>query len=240
MGVKIIGVVSSIQMHSQEGFSSYERIFANKDYLQAVEECGGIPLILPITEDYLKVKEQVKLVDKVIITGGVDINPFYYGEESILNNGTIMPARDSYDFMIIKACEELNKPILGICRGLQSINVYYGGTLYQHIPDVKGNHLQHSQRSDYHVAVHKIRINENTKLHSILGKEAEVNSFHHQAVKGVAKGFKISAVSSDGVIEGIENIEGRTIMGVQWHPEKMYLKYGNMKNIFNAFINDYE
>lgn len=240
MGAKIIGVVSSIQIHREEGFSSYQRIFANKDYLEAVEACGGIPLILPIIGDYQKVKEQVKLVDKVLITGGVDINPFYYGEESIINGGTIMPQRDSYDFMVIKACEELNKPILGICRGLQSINVYYGGTLYQHIPDVKAYHLQHSQKSDYNVPVHKIRINENTKLHSILGKEAEVNSFHHQAVKGIAAGFKISAVSSDGVIEGIENIEGRTIIGVQWHPEKMYLNNSNMKNIFHDFINIYE
>ncbi|MEW9095720.1 MAG: gamma-glutamyl-gamma-aminobutyrate hydrolase family protein [Clostridiaceae bacterium] len=240
MGGKIIGVVGNLQVHSEEGFPSYHRIFANKDYLEVVEECGGVPIILPFTENYYKVREQIKLVDKVIITGGVDINPFYYGEESIINGGTIIPERDNYDFMIIKACEELNKPIFGICRGMQSINVAYGGTLYQHIPEIKEFYLQHSQKSAYDVAVHKIKIKNNTKLHSVLGEEEKANSFHHQSIKDLAPNFIISAFSNDGVVEAIENIQGTTIIGVQWHPEKMYLNNEGMKELFHRFINIYE
>lgn len=239
MGKKLIGIVGNVEIVKDEGFPSYQRIYSNEDYIEAVIHCGGIPIILPFVQDYSMVKEQIKLVDKVIITGGCDINPLLYGEESEILGGIIIPERDSYDIMVIKACEELKKPILGICRGIQALNVAYGGTLYQHLPSIKEFYIQHNQKSRYDVGIHTVVMENGTKLQEILGNNVVVNSFHHQAIKDLAAGFVISAKSKDGVIEAIERIGDVSILGVQWHPEKMFLKNKQMEKMFCEFIDKF-
>ncbi len=237
MEKKLVGIVPNIEIVREDGFPSYQRIYSNEDYIEAAIHSGGIPIILPYIQDYPMVKEQIKLVDKVIITGGSDINPLYYGEESEILGGVIIPERDNYDMMVIKACEELKKPILGICRGIQAINVAYGGTLYQHLPNKNEFYIQHNQKSRYDVGIHTVIMKKGTKLQEILGETIVVNSFHHQAIKDVAPGFVVCGKSKDGVIEAIERLEGTTILGVQWHPEKMFLKNKEMESLFNEFIN---
>ncbi|WP_027624195.1 gamma-glutamyl-gamma-aminobutyrate hydrolase family protein [Clostridium lundense] len=238
MGKKLIGIVADIEIVKRDGFPSYQRIYSNEDYIEAVIQCGGVPIILPFLRDYSTVKEQIKLVDKVIITGGCDVNPLMYGEESEILSGEIIPERDNYDMMVIKSCEELKKPILGICRGVQSLNVAYGGTLYQHLPSRNEFYIQHNQKSRYDVGIHTIIMEKGTKLQQILGDSIIVNSFHHQAVKDLAPGFVVSAKSKDGVIEGIEKLGDVSVIGVQWHPEKMFLKCEQMKMLFYEFINN--
>ena len=230
--MNIIGISGSIL---SEG--SIEKAFVNRTYVDSVVRAGGVPFVMPICKDENIIKKMIGNVDGVIMTGGVDIHPFRFNEEPNPKIGEISKERDDFDFLIMKHAFEKNKPIFGICRGIQLINVFFGGTLIQDINSQKNTNILHSQTAPRDVATHKIKIKKDSVIFDIFGKSAEVNSFHHQAVGKLSKDFKITSAANDGIIESIEyKKKDRFILGVQWHPECMTEKEEKMQNIFSMFV----
>lgn len=229
--MSIIGISGSVL---EEG--SMVKAFVNRNYVDSVARAGGVPFIMPICEDENIIKKMIENVDGIIMTGGVDIHPFRFNQEPNPKIGVISKERDDFDFLIMKHAFENNKPIFGICRGIQLINVYFGGTLIQDILSQKNTNILHSQTAPVYTATHKIKIKKDSAICGIFGKEAEVNSFHHQAIDKLAKDFKITSSAKDGIIESIEyKKKDGFILGVQWHPECMTAKDSKMQSLFSMF-----
>lgn len=202
----------------------------NLTYIKAVEKAGGVPVIIPVTNDKALLDQYLNLVDGVIMTGGEDIGPLkYFSEEPNQHLGGIAPERDDFDVMLIRSAVAKGLPLLGICRGEQLLNVAFGGTLYQDIPSQVPNAIKHNQSGvaprDYQF--HSIKIEKGSVLEKVLGCDSTaVNSYHHQAVKDAAPGFKITARAKDGIVEGIEKEGNEYVYGVQFHPEGL-IQTGN-------------
>ena len=209
-------------------------------YIDAVYKSWGIPVTLPILKDVSAIREQVKLLDGIVLSGGRDVDPHFYGEEPLEKLEAIFPERDVHEMALIKAAIDLKKPILAICRGMQILNVVYGGTLYQDISYAPGEHIKHYQIGTPYQATHSIKIDKSSTLFRMADKlEVErVNSFHHQALKKLADGLKVVATAPDGIIEAVEgtNEDGMFILGVQFHPEMMYDKSTFARSMFKRFI----
>lgn len=189
-------------------------------YYMSVVEAGGTPVVIPSYDNEKALVSLMDTLDGIIFSGGADIDPDYLGEEP-LDCISINPRRDAQELMLVHLAAERHIPILGICRGIQIITAALGGKLYQ---DIKTQHdrpcLEHSQTIARGLPSHEVRLEKDSILYSLFGKEnLAVNSFHHQAVKAVPEGFRITAVAPDGIIEGMESDSFRAIMGVQWHPE---------------------
>ncbi len=215
---------------------------ANLTYVNAVKKAGGVPLVIPMTTDDRQIDAILDVIDALIMTGGEDIAPLkYFGEEPHPNLGEVVPERDAFDIKLIQKAVAKGIPVLGICRGVQALNVAFGGTLYQDIPtQVPTYSIQHSQDAPGSVGTHSIAIDKNSVLYKQLGVEKiAVNSFHHQAVKDVAPGFKVTAKSKDGIVEAIEKIDNPKVWGVQFHPE-ILVSGGNNDfiGIFKALLAD--
>ena len=193
-------------------------------YYRSVLEAGGTPLIIPPFENIDAMVSLLDHVDALIFSGGGDINPLYLGEEPLCELGSINPARDWHELMLMRLAANRQIPTLGICRGLQVMMAALGGKLHQDIYKEASATLKHSQKTDRHVCTHTVRIAVESLLHKIFGTEVlPVNSFHHQAVKEVASGFAVSALSPDSLIEAVESTQHKSMIGVQWHPECMIL-----------------
>lgn len=232
----IIGISGSWIIETEYGFAGYKRAYVNDDYVQSVLRAGGIPLILPIVEDLAVIESYIEQIDGLIMSGGHDVNPILFNEEPSNKLGDILPERDAFDIALIKSCMKAKKPLLGICRGEQILNVANGGTLYQDLSFAPNSSIKHNQKTNYDFATHSVDIEKGSKLYEILGEEILVNSFHHLAVKDVAPDFKIVATSKDGIVEGIEKIGDEFIIGVQWHPEMLSKKYSNMAKLFERLV----
>lgn len=231
----IIGITSS---HEKEnGLRNYHRTTVSIDYTKGVIEGGGIPIVIPTTGNIEVIKEQLNLLDGLILSGGPDINPIYYGEDFKEKIGVISPERDDNEIKILKEFLKTEKPILGICRGHQLLNVYFGGTLYQDLSYFENESLKHRQEVYPELEVHKVLIEKKSILESLYGESIRTNSFHHQAIKKLGKGFKVIAKSSDGIVEAIEKVDHKFCLGIQWHPEMMVAR-GNkeMIKIFKLLI----
>lgn len=217
------------------GATYNERVTVREEYTNAVSRAGGIPVVLPMCSDEDKVREMVEAIDGIIISGGEDINPAYFGEDVLNGTVEIYGKRDTSDFLMLDAALKRGIPILGICRGAQLVNVYYGGTLYQDLPVQTDTQVIHKQYLARNAAQHQIYMEKDSELFHLLGTDsAGVNSFHHQAIKDLGKGLKISARSADGVIEGIE---GNGTFCVQFHPEAFVSAGDNtFLPLFEAFI----
>lgn len=230
----VIGV--TVNKSSSEGYY-YEKI--NECNLKALIISGAIPLMLPITGDDELIDDYLNIVDGLYFSGGSDINPLIFNEDPIKEIGGIDYSRDEFEIKLFKKAAAKNMPILGICRGEQVINVASGGNLYQDIyiqkEGVKGHSPKFSPSASY--AYHKIKIMKDSILYNVLKvDEISVNSLHHQAVKDVAEGYKVTAISGDGIIEAIESENHDFIVGVQWHPEIMFERYPEFLKIFEALV----
>lgn len=194
----------------------------NTVYVNAVLKAGGIPLLLPCSRQPETLAALLQQVDGIILTGGEDFHPLLYGEEPIRQLGGVNTSRDVYDLMVLHIALQQNLPILGICRGEQLCNIGLGGTLYQDLPAQKAGVGMHQQSIPAAVGAHTITIEPGSYLHRVLGlSQTVVNSFHHQAVKEVAPGLKVSARSADGVVEAIEGFPTYNLLAVQFHPEHL-------------------
>ena len=195
-------------------------------YYQSILKAGGVPLILPPYNDNEALLNTLDRIDGLLLTGGADINPLFWGEEPIQELHGINPQRDRQELMLIKLAANRQIPILGICRGIQSLMAALGGKVYQDIDKQKGMVcLKHDQQLDRSYASHTVTIDEDSILYRIFGSNLlAVNSFHHQAVEEPAPGFRVCARSADGVIEAVESTEFKSMLAVQWHPECFILK----------------
>jgi putative glutamine amidotransferase len=216
------------------------RVWVGPNYLDSVRCAGGIPIILPLNISKEELSVAANVCDGFLFTGGPDISPFRFQEETIQQCGVVVPERDKMEEDLFSLIIDTNKPILGICRGIQVLNVFLGGTLYQDITAQFDSPLQlsHSQQSGNSVLSHSVVVEKNSLLYDIVSKEyMPVNSFHHQAIKDLAPSLKIAGVSPDSLIEAIYLPDKRFFLGVQWHPEHLYNTNEDALNIFKAFIN---
>ncbi len=210
--------------------------YLSADYNYSIERAGGLPVLLPRTMDLEVLHPLIDAMDGILVTGGNDLNPALWGERVSPASGRIIPERDDYDLDVLRYAYEKGKPILCICRGMQVLNVAFGGSLYQDLESVglPGHNIRTTPRE---LAVHRVDITDRDSiLYRIFGETVGTNSFHHQAVRAAGEKTRITAMSEDGVVEGIEVSGGHPfVVGVQWHPEKMYNDPIQHK-LFNAFI----
>lgn len=227
----MIGITSNLSKESS--------LTINQDNILSIIEAHGVPFVLPNISDVAAIDRMAETIDGLLLTGGGDIDPTLFGEEPKPNLGGICPIRDQFEILLITRLLKMNKPILGICRGCQILNIAMGGDMYQDIySQIPTELLQHQQQAPRWHASHFVAVEQGSLLHEITQSlKFKVNSYHHQAVRKVAMGFEISAKSSDGVIEAIESKEHRFVLGVQWHPENMTKKEEvYSREIFKAFI----
>ena len=212
-------------------------------YYQSVIEAGGTPLIIPPYLNREALIETLEHVDGIVLSGGADIDPQYMNEEPdyTLLHAT-NPKRDEQEILLTLLADSRNIPILGICRGIQTLAVALNGNVHQDLyAGIGGELLAHDQEpTERHIATHRVRIVPGSRLAGIFGKEElAVNTFHHQSVKTLPQGFAINATATDGVIEGMEATDGRSIIGVQWHPESFIMNHDRcMMPLFEWLISE--
>ncbi len=212
-------------------------------YYVSVLQAGGVPLLIPPYADRGALIETLATLDGIVLSGGADIDPRYMNEEPDYNLlHSINPKRDEQELLLVQLAVDRRLPILGICRGIQTLAVALGGKVHQDIYAGMGQGLlNHDQTEERGVATHMVQLTEGSRLAGIFGGTTlAVNTFHHQAVSQVPQGFAVSARATDGVIEGMEATDGRSIIGVQWHPESFILHNDNhcMMPLFKWLVNE--
>ena len=210
-------------------------------YYQSILKAGGTPFIIPCYDDADALINTLEKLDGILLTGGADINPLFLGEEPVKELHGINPRRDRQELLLTRLAADRQIPILSICRGIQTMNAAFGGPLYQDIhSQMEGTRIKHSQELDRSYASHTVTIEKDTLLHNLFKADTiAVNSFHHQAVKEAAPGFRVCARATDGVIEAMESTEYKSMLGVQWHPECFILKGDEcMMPIFHWLIQE--
>jgi putative glutamine amidotransferase len=212
------------------------KFWLREEYAAAVLDAGGLPVLLAPLAGLPIGDVAGKLSGFVITGGGFDIEPHHYGEVPLPGLGKLNPQRSGFEMELILRAFMNDLPVLGICGGMQAMNVALGGTLYQDIPgQLPGASLNHAQGRN--TRAHQVSIKPNTLLAGLLQKaEAETNSSHHQGVKEVAPGFRASAIASDGIIEAIENKDSRFMLGLQWHPESLYVNDPIWLKVFEGLV----
>ena len=206
-------------------------------YMKVIEKCGGLPIILPLTEDIGELSQAFNMCDGLLLTGGHDVGPDLYNSEATDKCGIPCKTRDNMEkYLFIRAVEE-DKPVLGICRGIQFMNAALGGTLYQDLPTEYDSQTEHHMSPPYNSVAHNVEVLAKTKLADVIGAGIHgVNSYHHQAVKELAPSLTKMALSEDGLIEAVGITDKKFILGVQWHPEFSYQSSEDSIRIVQAFI----
>ena len=204
------------------------------DYLDGIRAAGGIPVVLPLEVSEKDADRIVETCDGFLFTGGQDVTPELYGEKNSLSLIT-SPERDKLEMLLLSKALQADKAILGICRGLQFINVFLGGTLWQDLPSEHPSEIVHRQGKPYGVPTHTVMLNGD--LQSLLGKDIiKVNTLHHQAAKDLGDDLTAMAVAPDGIIEAIKMKGKRYVWAVQWHPEYMFRTDSDSLAIFSCFV----
>lgn len=214
-----------------------ESLWMLPGYMDGIQQLGGIPIMFPLTNDEDEIIELVKMCDGILFTGGHDVSPQMYNEEKSNKCGSTCVLRDMMETYVLKHAMNMNKSILGICRGIQIINVLFGGSLYQDLPSETESIIEHHMIKPYDKEQHKIKIINDTPLFKLLKKEViGVNSYHHQAIKTLADNLQVMAKAEDGIVEAIYVPDYKFLWAVQWHPEFSYKIDSNSRLIFQKFI----
>lgn len=205
--------------------------------MDVLENNNAIPIILPLSTDKYNLDICFDMVDGILFTGGHDINPKLYNQEKKGVCGIQCEKRDEMESYLFKKAIKNDKPILGICRGIQLFNALLGGTLYQDLPTQHSSKIKHTMIKPYNRGVHSVEILKNTPLHNIIGvNKLSVNSYHHQAIKDLAPSLIANAISEDGLIEAISMPDKKFVMAVQWHPEFLWKDSKENNLIITEFI----
>jgi putative glutamine amidotransferase len=225
MGRPLIGVTTSevrtADKPTEHGEPPQREMVLGLTYLRAVERAGGIPMVIPPLDDDA-VGALLDHLDGLCLSGGPDINPGAYAREPHHELGPVWPFLDDFELAVARAADERGLPTLGICRGLQALNVARGGTLIQHLPDVTDGRIEHRQKAPGRQTTHTVNVEAGSAIARSLGTTSTaVNSFHHQAVDGLGDGLRVVGHATDGVVEAIEATDRPFLRAVQWHAESL-------------------
>ncbi|MGP6138627.1 gamma-glutamyl-gamma-aminobutyrate hydrolase family protein [Jeotgalibaca sp. A127] len=233
----IIGISGTQLLSATSEFEGTLVAYTPQFYIDTVQGAGATPIMLPVgtAED---ARNMVEVLDALILSGGHDVDPELYGEEPHRNLTLTFPKRDAFDFALYEAAIEKGIPVLGVCRGLQLINVYHGGSLYQDLPaQYDAELLLHVQKAPFETPLHGISVQPGSHLYDVIGAHTKVNTLHHQAIKNLGTGLKAVAHSQDGIVEAIEPTDPNIDMiAVQWHPEIMAYSDPANKTLFKDFV----
>jgi putative glutamine amidotransferase len=212
--------------------------FLRGRYIRAIEELGGVPLILPLVADSHARRRLLEQVDGLLFTGsGPDLSPALYGERQQFKFPIMSSRRSDFELELARLAVQAGLPTLGICGGMQTMNVALGGTLYQDIPSQVESALKHRQDPPATHVTHTVRVRTGTLLRRIVRRATvKVNSSHHQSVKDVAPSLVASATSRDGLVEAIESPSHRFFLGIQWHPEFLFDRFADHRRLFQALL----
>ena len=206
-------------------------------YMEGIIAAGGTPVMLPLTKNEEILAQFVDKLDGFLFTGGQDVSPFVYGEEKLACCGECSKERDQMEALLLQMVLEKDKPAHGICRGIQFINAFLGGTLYQDLPTQITSKEEHHQKPPYYIPSHNVSIKKDSPLYELLKKEQlAVNSYHHQAVNKVSDRLEVMATAPDGVVEAVYMPGKRFVWAVQWHPEFSYKTDEDSLKILKAFV----
>ncbi|MFI3306210.1 MAG: gamma-glutamyl-gamma-aminobutyrate hydrolase family protein [Rikenellaceae bacterium] len=213
-----------------------ESIWMLPGYMDLIRESGGIPVILPLRSDRDDLLQVCKMCVGFVLTGGHDVDPALYGESRSELCGVANESRDTMERWIFDYAVDQDLPLLGICRGVQLMNVFGGGSLYQDLPTEYGG-VSHQMSAPYDRPWHRVCVVDNTPLATIIERsELEVNSYHHQAIREVGEAFEPMAISEDGLVEAIYMNNRRYIVGLQWHPELNFRREESSRRIADRFV----
>lgn len=215
-----------------------QRFAMSRPYLTALESVGAAAVLFPLDISRETMRTLFDTVDAIFLAGGGDMNPHCYRADAYQKTEGIDDLRDSAELIYAQWALDENKPLLGVCRGVQALNVAAGGTLMQDITDMHPDSIRHQYFPEFprEYVAHPVETIPGSRLEGILGRDAHVNSFHHQAVLQLAEGFQVAAIAPDGVIEAIEHPTNTFALGVQWHPESLIDKDHSMLDLFKAFV----
>ncbi len=225
--------------HDQSSRSGSPVFGQNRTYVEAVATAGGAPVLIPLNLGKGTLRAIYERLDGLLLAGGADLDPKHYGEAIHEKCGEIDEARDTVELILARWALAGGLPVLGICRGIQVLNVAAGGTLYQDIASQAPGSLKHDYWPDYprNLLTHQVTVDDDSRLAAILGGiQVAVSSLHHQAIKKLAPNFTAVARSPDGVIEAIEGRDHPFALGVQWHPEELVKDAPPMRRLFEDFV----
>lgn len=205
------------------------------NYSEVIAQAGGLPLMVANLEPHLA-EAVVGEADGILFTGGADIDPIYYGAEPHPGLGRIDLHRDAFELALYQAAKVRNLPILGVCRGIQLINIAQGGTLHQHLPALP-DLIQHDQKEIDGDPFHAVSLEAESHLaRAFAAREVRTNSYHHQAIEQVGRELRVVGQTRDGIVEAVEGTTGQFVLGVQWHPEMSFARYPEHRAPFEVFM----
>ena len=206
-------------------------------YMEGIQQAGGVPVMLPLTDDAQALARLADTCDGFLLTGGQDVAPSVYGAAQTSLCGETCPPRDAMEQKLLALARAQDKPVLGICRGIQFLNAALGGTLWQDLPAQCPSPVDHHQTGAYDQPIHTVQLLPGTPLAALLQKETlPVNSYHHQAVRTLAPGLQPMAVAPDGIVEAVYEPGKKFVWAVQWHPEFSWKTSADSRRIFGAFV----
>ena len=228
MARTVVGVAANLCPVDAEGKNIHSSVSCR--FAESIRQVGGLPLVIPVGDESV-VRDYVEMIDKLILTGGQNVHPQFYGEKKTIESDDYNLVRDEFELALLKEALRQDKPILAICRGVQLVNVAFGGTLHQ---EIEG----HWQGLPFGTS-HSIETVEGSVVAQLFGKESQVNSVHRQSIKDLAPNFRVTAVDPrDQTVEAIESIDEHRIIGLQWHPEFLVNEEGGNLELFEYLLNE--
>ena len=228
MARTVVGVAANLCPVDAEGKNIHSSVSCK--FAESIRQVGGLPLVIPVGDESV-VRDYVEMIDKLILTGGQNVHPQFYGEKKTIESDDYNLVRDEFELALLKEALRQDKPILAICRGVQLVNVAFGGTLHQ---EIEG----HWQGLPFGTS-HSIETVEGSVVAKLFGKKSQVNSVHRQSIKDLAPNFRVTAVDPrDQTVEAIESIDEHRIIGLQWHPEFLVNEEDGNLELFEYLLNE--